>query len=457
MSELITNYIEFFLTLIQLVCVIAVLAYLFTRGSMFERIIHHRSTTQDTIICLLFFGALSIYGSITRTRILGAEVNVLDLGPMVGGLIGGPVVGLGSGLIGALFRYNLGGVAAEPCSLAAILAGLLGGVVWYLNKRNFPSIGVVVVFAIGIEILHDILALILITPYDLAKNIVLQLTFPITLANTIGIVIFAIIIHNRISEETIRLERDKLGEEIYRRDVDLRAAHQIQKQFLPARVPEVDGISLSAVSVPAQDVGGDFYDFIYPLREDLLGLVIADVSGKGVPAALFMGLSKTLTWANLVREESLISAIEGANNMIRVNATPGMFVTLWCGIFDIQSRELIYVNAGHPPPLLFRQDGSIVYLNRTGMALGVFDRPYKQDTIALREGDLLVLYTDGITEAINLADEQYGLDRLIRLIQAHQNDQVSEIIRVVQDELAQFCNGTDPFDDITMVAIKVMS
>ncbi|HWQ64470.1 MAG TPA: SpoIIE family protein phosphatase [Methanospirillum sp.] len=456
MSELITNYVEFFLTLIQLVCVIAVLAYLFTRRPMFERIINHNTTSLDTIICLLFFGALSIYGSITRTKILGAEVNVLDLGPMVGGLIGGPVVGVGSGIIGALFRYNLGGIAAEPCSLAAIVAGLLGGVVWYLNKRNFPSIGAVVIFAIGIEIIHDILALILITPYEVAESIVLQLTFPITLANVLGIAIFAIIIHNRISEERTRQERDRLGEEIYRRDVDMRAARQIQKHFLPAKVPDVDDISLAAVSVPAQDVGGDFYDFIYPIRENLLGLVIADVSGKGIPAALFMGLSKTLTWANLVREDSLISAIEGANHMIRVNATPGMFVTLWCGLLDTQSRELVYVNAGHPPPLLFREDGCMVNLKRTGMALGVFEKPYRQENIVLLKGDLLVLYTDGITEAINVSDEQYGIDRLIRVIQEHKDDPVSVIIQSVQDDLAGHCKGTDPFDDITMVAIRVM-
>lgn len=454
-SDLISNYIEYSLTLIQLVCVITVVAYLLTRSSLFDRITHSRPTRRDLVITLFFFGIVSVYGTMTRIWLLGAEVNILDLGPMVGGLFAGPVVGIGAGLIGGLFRYSLGGIAAEPCSFASVLAGLLGGLVWYLNQKKFLTIYKAILFAVCIEILHDILALVMITPYDTAVNIVSNLTVPITLANAAGMAIFAIIIHNRISEEKTRVERDTLRAEIYQRDVDLRAARQIQERFLPNSVPQVDGISIAPASIPAQDVGGDFYDFIYPIRESLLGLVIADVSGKGVPAALFMGLSKTLTWANLVREESITSAIAGANRMIMANATPGMFVTLWCGLIDPASRELAYVNAGHPPPLVIREDGTTIRLNRTGMALGVFDNPYREELVLLREGDLLILYTDGIFEAVDAGDQQYGLDRMIRVIQEHRQEETAIIVQEVLDDLSLYTSGTAPFDDITLVVIRI--
>lgn len=453
--DIFLNFIEYSLSLIQFVCVIAVIAYFFSRTSIFRRVIHHCLTLPDQVIILLFFGILSVYGTMTRIWLLGAEVNILDLGPMVGGLFAGPVGGIGAGIIGGLFRYSLGGVAAEACSLTALIAGCLGALVWYLNKRTFLPLHLAVLFAIGIEVIHDILALLLIHPLELSIQIVSQLTLPVTLANTAGVAIFAIIIHNRMNEEVTKTEHDILEAEIYRRDVDLRAARQIQERFLPQDLPQIDTVSISPVSIPALDVGGDFYDLIYPMKESLIGLVVADVSGKGVPAALFMGLSKTLTWANLVREDSLSDAITEANRMIKVNSTAGMFVTLWCGLLDPISYELTYVNCGHPPPIVIKPDGRIVLLTKTGIALGVIETLYSAEQITLGIGDLLILYTDGVTEAVDTQDQQYGLERLIQVVQTYHESHTSDIVQKVLDDLAVYTSGTEQFDDITLVVIRV--
>jgi sigma-B regulation protein RsbU (phosphoserine phosphatase) len=171
-----------------------------------------------------------------------------------------------------------------------------------------------------------------------------------------------------------------------------------------------------------------------------VGLTIADVSGKGVPAALFMALSRTLVRASTTGNPNIRDGIEKANDLICQDAKTGMFVTLFYAILDSKKKLLKYVNAGHNPPLLLRQPyGKTILLKADGIALGVMDGIHLEEAeVQLEKGDLLTLFTDGVTEAINDKEEQFGQDRLLRIVQENRMMPAKEIMRMVQEAVAAF-------------------
>lgn len=236
---------------------------------------------------------------------------------------------------------------------------------------------------------------------------------------------------------------------------ELEIARGIQQSFLPEASPQVDGMDLAAFNLPALEIGGDFYDFI-PLSKDRWGLVIADVSGKGVPAALFMALSRTLIRASTAINPTALEAIKQANRLICEDSKTAMFVTLFYAILDAKKRMLTYVNAGHNPPILLSGGSSqIILLKARGIALGVVDdADLESAEIGLKSGDILVLYTDGVTEAINERVEEFGLERMESLIRENRMLSAEEIIKRIKDEVTAF-SGTQPqYDDITLMVLK---
>ena len=237
---------------------------------------------------------------------------------------------------------------------------------------------------------------------------------------------------------------------------ELRIASDIQRSFLPERIPPVSGFDLAATFIPAMEVGGDFYDFIPGGGK--LGMVIADVSGKSVPAALFMALSRTIVRVNATHHEKGIDVLEDANNMIAANSRLGMFVTLFYGVLDPNSRSLIYANAGHPPPLLMR-GGSEGFeeLDVTGIALGAFaGAKYEERRVDLASGDVLVLYTDGVNEAENGNRQQYGIERFCCIVRESCHLCAQGILDKILEDISQFCEGQAQYDDITMVVVKAV-
>lgn len=238
---------------------------------------------------------------------------------------------------------------------------------------------------------------------------------------------------------------------------ELEIAKGIQQSFLPEKEPEIPGVDIAASNIPAKEVGGDFYDFI-PIASDQWGLTIADVSGKGVPAALFMALSRTLVRASTTGNPNIRDGIEKANDLICQDARTGMFVTLFYAILDAKKKQLKYVNAGHNPPLLLRQPSSAtILLKADGIALGVMDGiTLEEAEVQLEHGDLITLFTDGVTEAINEKEEQFGQQRLLELVEANRALPAKEIIRKVQEAVAAHSGGQPQFDDITLMIIKVL-
>jgi PAS domain S-box-containing protein len=262
--------------------------------------------------------------------------------------------------------------------------------------------------------------------------------------------------------ETVRdiTERRLAEERLARANAELQIAAEIQQSFLPDSIPPIEGFDIAARSLMAKEVGGDFFDVIpfevMSMEDETFGLLIADVSGKGIPAALFMALSRIVVRVNALWHRDPAVALHHANNFITHDSKTGMFVTLFYGILSARERTLTYVNAGHNPPLVYRRvDGSFEELTRTGLFLGgMEDQGYTSATTTIGADDVVVLYTDGITEANNLAEEMYGVERLRAVIRRHAGLPASGIVERIIADVTSFAVDMPQFDDITLMVIK---
>lgn len=238
---------------------------------------------------------------------------------------------------------------------------------------------------------------------------------------------------------------------------ELEIAKGIQQTFLPESAPVIEGFDLAGLNTPALEVGGDFYDFI-PVDLNKWGLVIADVSGKGVPAALFMALSRTLIRSNTTGTLTPLETIRRTNDLISQDSRANMFVTLFYGVLDPVRKTLTYINAGHNPPLVQgKSPVEITMLAAKGIALGVLtDMEFEEKEIVLHSGDILILYTDGVTEAINRKNEMFGYERISRIVEENYYRSAKEIIQIIEKEVFIFSEGQPQFDDITLLLLKVI-
>ena len=228
---------------------------------------------------------------------------------------------------------------------------------------------------------------------------------------------------------------------------ELDVANNIQQSVLPASFPVSDDYEIYASMQPARDVGGDFYD-IQLLRDDKIGLAIADVSDKGMPAALFMMSSRMLLKGAGQRFEHPGDALEEVNNLLDAENEAAMFVTLFYAIYNPATSVLAYANGGHNEPIIVHPDGSTTVLPPTGgTALGILPGlPYKEDTVNLEPGDSLIMYTDGITEAFNAEGGLFGLDRLCEIFKDQQPTSAQHASEIVFDAVNKFA-GTEPQSD----------
>jgi sigma-B regulation protein RsbU (phosphoserine phosphatase) len=242
-----------------------------------------------------------------------------------------------------------------------------------------------------------------------------------------------------------------------RMERELQIAHRVQSSLIPQEIPQVSGWDFSARWVPAREVAGDFYDFIHD-DGGKLGLVIADVVDKGMPAALFMAFSRSTLRNNMLRMPTPKDGIAEVNNLICADSVYGMFITLvYCQI-EPDSGEVIYVNAGHNPPLLYRSDkNELIELSRTGIPLGVTEEAsFDQETTTLQSGDFILFYTDGVCDAVNSQGEEYGMERVQKVLRDHCQESAEEILAALEGACSDFAGATAPFDDITMLIAKSM-
>jgi sigma-B regulation protein RsbU (phosphoserine phosphatase) len=234
----------------------------------------------------------------------------------------------------------------------------------------------------------------------------------------------------------------------------LKVAHEVQSGLLPGGPPDLPGYDIAAVNLPTQAIGGDYYDYV-PLDGDRLGLVVADVSGKGVPAALIMATFRAALRTEMRRRPRLTAVATQLNGAVLEFRDAARFVTAVCGVLEAQSGRLTYVNCGHNPPLLLRGGGGHETLRRGGAALGLFaGERFRAGTVDLQPGDSLVLYTDGVVEPADARDEEFGAERLEAAVRAASGRPASEMLRSVLEATRAF-SGRDRYDDdFTLVVVK---
>lgn len=240
-----------------------------------------------------------------------------------------------------------------------------------------------------------------------------------------------------------------------RMERELQVARKVQSSLIPAEIPRLDGWDIAARWIPAREVSGDFYDF-YPLDAGKIGFVVADVVDKGMPAALFMAYSRSILRASMIGAASPAAGITNANRTICADAAYGMFLTMAYANISVRSGEVTYLNAGHNPPLLLRIGSEdIEELTRTGMLVGVDEgATYEEQSITLETGDFIVFYTDGVVEAIDPNEEEFGMERLREVILSQKEENADRIISAIESALDGFTRSKAPFDDITLIIAR---
>ncbi len=328
-------------------------------------------------------------------------------------------------------------------SMTPVILIVIGVVFWYLRRRVVKPI--LAVNAAAGEMVEDI---------DERKDIVI----PVTTRDEIEDLAHSL--------EKMYRELRQYIDELYkatadreRVDAELAIAARIQADLLPnvfPPFPDRDEFDLSAAMLPAKEVGGDFYDF-FMIDDDHLALLIADVSDKGVPAAMFMVVAKTLIKNVILSGLSPKDALYEVNNQLCESTNTGMFVTMWLGILTISDGMMICANAGHEYPAIGRKNGgfTLFYDNHGFVLAGMKDMKYQEYEISLDVGDTLFVYTDGVAEAINADNEQFGTDRIIAALNSETPASCREEITRVFTAIERFEGDAPQYDDITMLCLRI--
>lgn len=259
------------------------------------------------------------------------------------------------------------------------------------------------------------------------------------------------------SVAAIRVENARLVEERWERERlerELALASEIQQRFQPTAPPHVDGYELQGISFPCYEIGGDYYDFIE--REDgRLVIALGDVSGKGTAAALLMSSLHAAVHAQSASHDSLVATISAVNRYLADNIPANRFVTLFYAELDPESGALSFLNAGHNPPLIVHSAGTVEQLASGGLPLGIKpDAEYREGRTQLQQGDVLVIYSDGVTEAMSPTGEEFGATRLYEVVARNVNASAAGIRDRIESSLTKFAQGTSAADDITLVIVK---
>jgi len=227
--------------------------------------------------------------------------------------------------------------------------------------------------------------------------------------------------------------------------------------LLPQQLPEIDGFDIGAINVSSKQVGGDYYDFVKRSENEYV-VAIGDVSGKGAPAALLMANVQAALRALAPMDYSLPEATARINDLTFMNTTGDKFITFFWGVIDCVTKQLRYVNAGHNPPFLVRANGAVERLTSGGLILGVMKTvtPYEESVVTLSRGDMLFMYTDGVSEAMNDKGEDFTEERLEKVVREVSGQNASEIIRHVKSAVEAYEGSAPQSDDITMMVIKVV-
>lgn len=348
--------------------------------------------------------------------------------------------------------FVLGGIWRSG---GAIMVGLLGplyALVFPKKRRAFTLFGLYAASILG-------LTLFPLFPRDSAAELtglnffLFWSGFLIVAAFVFGAMYFFVVQRDKayrlLDEEKAKSER------LLRRiESDLKQAAKIQKDLLPKENPRLEGYDISGLNVSCYEVGGDYYDFVL-IDADRLGIVIADVSGKGISASLLMASLRAALLTEIHPRYDIAPMSARLNNFVFQSSGLSSFITFFFGELDRQSGELRYINAGHNPPFVLGQMGRVSSLGSSGFPLGMFlETTYELGTARLERGDIIVLYTDGIPEARNARNQDFSEERLVNLARNHRDLSAAQLSQKITGDVQGFSTGTEPCDDITLVIIK---
>jgi sigma-B regulation protein RsbU (phosphoserine phosphatase) len=263
---------------------------------------------------------------------------------------------------------------------------------------------------------------------------------------------------NFASHAVLAIENAQLYEEALQKrrlESELVVASMVQQALLPTRPPEISGINISFCSIPSRIVGGDFLD-IFRLSDIKLGITISDVSGKGAPASILMAVLYAGFKSLLMEIYPVVEVVARLNNLLAETTAEGYFATFFFGIYNKNTHELTYTNAGHNPPIIFTKSGKVRRLDIGGPVLGFLkDCEYKQENVRLLSGDYLIIYTDGVTEVTNSKGDEYGDDRLIELLRENYGKSAYEMREILMNDLRKFSSSKEFSDDVTFGIIFI--
>jgi len=270
--------------------------------------------------------------------------------------------------------------------------------------------------------------------------------------------------HGHVEEKLLEMDYtacvcldDYSDEERRRLEAELELSQVVQRALRPRETPRIPGVDLAAFSRPAQIIGGDYFDF-FKFRDGAHGMVIADVEGHGVSSSMLMSSLQSVLHTLVPDNDSPIPVLERINRFYIHNINLTTFVTVFLSRYDPQLHQLTYASAGHNPPLLLHVNGrnDLSWLRPTAAAIGLMEEYHvRAETITLSQGDILLLYTDGVTEATNAGNEPFGLDRLVAAVQENAGLSAQDLLRAVRQSLQAFCAEKQLEDDITLLVCKV--
>ena len=444
------NTYDFFSRMIGTLAVILVVSAYTGSTQLLKRYISRQKNRKFMLITGLFGGMFGIYGNISGIELNGAIISVRDIGPMFSGFVGGPLSGLIAGVIAGVHRLSMGGVTAVACVVATSTIGVLCGILPGVFPKAVRDPRWTLLTGVGLEALHLSFVLMIVKPFSLAFDIVRQIALPFISVNAVGITLMTTMIHFIEKQQVLSLERERMKSE-------LEVANVIQHSLLPSlneKYPGRPEIEVSASMQAAKEVGGDFYDVFF-VDADRITFLIGDVSGKGVPAALFMASSKIILQNCIRNAGSLSDALSLANNVLCEKNEADMFVTVWAGVLDLKNGHFSFVSAGHNPPVLVRGREAQFMKARNGFVLaGMENVRYKETELQLMKGDTIFLYTDGVTEATTKENELYGNDRLLDCLAYSGSAGVQRVIENVKDSIGGFVRDNEQFDDMTMLCFR---
>jgi sigma-B regulation protein RsbU (phosphoserine phosphatase) len=300
--------------------------------------------------------------------------------------------------------------------------------------------------------------IILAEGYDEAKLVWSQLQFGFLPEALVLILLTIMCVKIASRSQNLVVQQAQIAAKTAQLETELNLASSIQSGLLPnifPPFPDRHEFDIFASMKPAKEIGGDFYDF-FMIDDNHLALVMADVSGKGVPAALFMMISKALLKTQAQNGHSPAEVLAKVNNQLCENNSAEMFVTVWLGIYEITTGKLVAANAGHEYPAIRRANGEFeLFKDKHGFVVaGMENTKYKDYELELHVGDSLFVYTDGLPEATNSNEEQFGYDRMITALNSNPSADMKGLLSTVHTHVDAFVNGANQFDDLTMLAFQ---